>query len=499
LAKTVLLVKPEFQDRVRAAFEGLVQRDGCPDGLRVVSSSPGIESDLGVVIGQRYLGVAVGSPEFRQAFVEKKTVGWVKDLRLLSRVANVFPHEAYHLLTHSIIARWRFAMRTTDVLASLYQPLEDALVESFFPAAFGWTPRDKDLRRRSALPGRHGGLAIPVPSELAAQDRATVKASGGGLSDAILAQDWDFSQDLKAMQHKRDSLRQARESESKKTAKALLSNLDGRAKVSLQEALDSESAGWLERTPIEGLGLCLDKQTFRDAIALKMGVPLPDPLPANCPSCHEPSFDVRHALKCKSGGWVRRRHDEVKYAWGTLFKKVSTNVGFEPYLPSCDGVIFEKKSTTRDRDSRADILVGGLFQRLQDAYLDVAVMDTGAECYSKQSPSQALKAKENRKRGKYEERARLAGTFAPLVCSVYGTLAPEASSILSRVVNGLDTKRREKSDTATMQEVYLQTAIVKATSMCLRSRGRPVHPECDARPGTLDDPVVAAVDTNQRE
>ena len=148
---------------------------------------------------------------------------------------------------------------------------------------------------------------------------------------------------------------------------------------------------------------------------------------------------------------------------------------FEPFLPSCDGVHFSRKTTTRKLDARADILVSGLFQRFQDAYLDVAVLDTGAACYEKKTSRQVLAAKEISKRGKYEERVSLGGAFAPLVCSVYGTLGREASAILSRVVNGLDTGRPEKKDTAVMQAVYLQMAVVKATSRCLRARSRTVH------------------------
>ena len=151
-----------------------------------------------------------------------------------------------------------------------------------------------------------------------------------------------------------------------------------------------------------------------------------------------------------------------------------------------------------DLTTSQDILVRGLFQRLQDAYLDVAVVDTAAAGYlsARRTPSQVLKDRETQKRGKYDERVRLSGAFAPLVCSVHGSLASEASKILSLVVNGLDTaERREKEDTVSMQMVYLQVAVIKATSMCLRARSRTVHPPCAAYPAALEDCVSAAADT----
>ena len=104
---------------------------------------------------------------------------------------------------------------------------------------------------------------------------------------------------------------------------------------------------------------------------------------------------------------------------------------------------------------------------------------------------------EGRKRGKYEERALLSGTFAPLVCSVYGTLAPEAAKIISLVTHGLDeVGDQEKSHTVAMQHFYLQTAIVKATSSCLRSRTRQwARPTSEiSHPEALDDCTVAVAD-----
>ena len=56
-----------------------------------------------------------------------------------------------------------------------------------------------------------------------------------------------------------------------------------------------------------------------------------DPLPDFCPSCGAP-FDIAHALKCKSGDWVRRRHNEVALTWMNLFKRVSATVEPEPFL-----------------------------------------------------------------------------------------------------------------------------------------------------------------------
>lgn len=119
----------------------------------------------------------------------------------------------------------------------------------------------------------------------------------------------------------------------------------------------------------------------------------------------------------------------------------------------------------------------GILRPMEAAYFDVAVVDTGAPSYEAKKSLDVLKEKERRKRLKYEERvAAIGGSFAPLVCSVTGTLAPEATKILSLVVHDLDAERPEMKSTARMLRVALQVAILKANSLGLRARARDVPP-----------------------
>ena len=80
------------------------------------------------------------------------------------------------------------------------------------------------------------------------------------------------------------------------------------------------------------------------------------------------------------------------------------------------------------------------------------------------------------------------GVFASLVCSVYGTLAPEAKEILSLVVKGLDKDRDEKRSTLAWECIALQVGIVKATSLCLRGRSQFTSIEDESEePAALED------------
>jgi hypothetical protein len=232
----------------------------------------------------------------------------------------------------------------------------------------------------------------------------------------------------------------------------------------------------------------MDRQTFRDAIALRLGRDLPDPLPTCCPSCGEAGFDVSHALKCKAGDWVRRRHDEVAKAWMRLFKRVSPTVQHEPFLAA--PVNLQRNTTSDKAGAKADIMATGTERLGQNTFYDVAVLDTGAVSYRGLKAMTVLRNKEKRKIDKYEERAQmLGGTFVPLVCSIYGTLAPECVKALNKVVADLNGDKPEKRSTASYHRVGLQVAILKATSLCLRARSVTRVAMADARPVLDEGPL----------
>ncbi len=181
-----------------------------------------------------------------------------------------------------------------------------------------------------------------------------------------------------------------------------------------------------------------------------------------------------------------------------LLEKLTPDVSEEPHLPLVDGVRFSKSSTTRDPEARADIKVRGIFTAQRDAFLDVAVMDTGADSYEGISSGILLRRKEDQKRGKYEERVAPHGDFAPLICSIYGTLAPESAKLLTRVTRGLD-KEQDKDAAMWMARAQLQTAIIKATSLCIRSRSAPKIPPVSSPSEVLLDCLVEAEDCGVRD
>jgi hypothetical protein len=72
MSKTVALVKPGFEDEFRRVFGTLAETDS--GGLKVVVA---LETESGgIKLGQRYLGVGIGSEAFRRAYVKTKIAAW---------------------------------------------------------------------------------------------------------------------------------------------------------------------------------------------------------------------------------------------------------------------------------------------------------------------------------------------------------------------------------------------------------------------------------------
>ena len=73
--------------------------------------------------GRKHLGAALGDTEFCHKFVESKVIEWKEELDILCTVARRHPHAAYAAVTHGLISRWQYSMRTIPNISTLLEPL----------------------------------------------------------------------------------------------------------------------------------------------------------------------------------------------------------------------------------------------------------------------------------------------------------------------------------------------------------------------------------------
>jgi hypothetical protein len=471
LSKTVALVKPHASDKFLEAFSGLT--DPHNGGMRVIS---GTEGPLGTGLGERYLGAGVGDREFREQYVRGKVSQWVKEIETLSKFAKTDPHEAYCLTTQSSIHRWRYVMRAMKADPEWFAPLEQALASDFCKDAFGWQPDTSALRTRVALPLRHAGLGLNVATQMAEDMQGGADHAVEDLVQAIKQQDWHYTVDPKEIRKTRRETKKIQEGTLKGLADSVEKELEGEERHIMREMRLPGSDRSICAIPRDGSAAAYDRQTFRDHMAIRMGLPCPDPLPEDCPRCGEEDIDRNHLLNCKTQGRVTRRHGEVQRAWAKLMKLACRWASLEPLMGGLGGPAFEKGSTTTDKEARGDILARGVFQDQVESLFDVVVVNTFKESARKKGlkPATILRIAEGLKRAEYEERARRAGqTFTPLASSILGTLGPEAEQVLLTLCAKICNERGGDAKAIELHaRMTIQAATIKATSLCLRA-----HPE----------------------
>ena len=86
-----------------------------------------------------------------------------------------------------------------------------------------------------------------------------------------------------------------------------------REKKMIEMARETGSSNWLTALPLKEFGFNLNKQEFRDSLALRYGLHIFG-LPDFC-ACGSP-FTVDHAMVCKRGGFISNRHNEITHLTG---------------------------------------------------------------------------------------------------------------------------------------------------------------------------------------
>ena len=94
-------------------------------------------------------------------------------------------------------------------------------------------------------------------------------------------------------------------------------------------------------------------------------------LPQKC-AC-EDAFSVEHALSCKKGGFVARRHDNIRNLLVASLTKVCNNVQSEPRFLPLDNESFALRSANTSEEARLDIKAAGFLSRGVNAFFDVRV------------------------------------------------------------------------------------------------------------------------------
>ena len=448
-SKSHLIVKPEILEEAQEIFKGT--------GVNVTAH------------GKKQLGAVIGSDAYRIEFVEEKIQEWTSQIEVLSEIANTDPHSAYIAYTSVLRHRYTFCMRTIPGIGHLFKPLESAIRTKLIPALTENRQVTEEERLLLSLPPRMGGMGIIDPSELADLEYKASRIATSKLTQAIRDQaeklPEDFSAQAKADKQETKRLRSEYYSERLNNLKEIVSP---ELKISVEIAMEKGASSWLTTLPLTDMDFHLTKREFWDAVNIRYAWPLTG-LPSRC-ACGDP-FNLEHALKCKKGGFIIQRHNELRDLTADLLDEVCNDVAIEPPLETLTGETFKYKTANVADDARLDVSARGFWLRGQRAFFDVKVFNPNARRYLNQTPCQAYHANEQDKKRNYNERILEVenGSFTPLVFSAHGGMGWECRRFFKRLCGLIAEKRGENIASVTsVVRTRISFALLRSSLMCFR-------------------------------
>ena len=415
--------------------------------------------------GKRHLGAVIGSPEYKQTYIEGKVEEWCMRLKKLSHIARAHPQAAYIAYIQGEQHRYTYFLRTISNIAHIMKPLDEIIDNEFIPALFGNNISESD-RELLALPIKEGGMGLRVISELADPSYEASTKITFPLKNQILVQSMDLPENEEVKKARGDTVATLREQARIKN-EALMESQPTATKRNFEQLSQPGASTWLGALPLKDQGFNLNKAEFQDALNLRYDRPLKN-LPSKC-GCDRP-FNVTHAMNCNKGGFISARHDNVRNFEAQLLKQVCQDVQVEPPLQPVSGVTFHRSAITTD-EARLDVRARGFWRNGQNAFFDIRTTNADNASQRNLPLSSILRNHEQEKKRAYNARVMEIeqGTFTPIVLTVKGVMAPEATRYHKVLAEKISVKTGEKyEDVTRLIRIKLSFLVLKAALLCLR-------------------------------
>ena len=349
--------------------------------------------------GERHIGAVLGTEEFKVKYVRDKVDKWTRDISKLAEIVKEEPQVALSAFYTGLSHRWTFLQRTVADIGPLFEPLEQTIRNELIPAIIDRNVSDME-REIISLPYRFGGLGIQIPPETEGPEYRASKEITNGLTDLIFNQDDDV-QNLDKVRSKqtRNKLKTDKEKMLKTKVDLLKEQLSDTQKRAIEAAEEKAASAWLTALPIKSLGYALNKQEFRDAIALRYGWTMKD-IPNFCACGKENSID--HTLICKKVGYVSLRHNSLRDTEAMIMKEVCKDVQTEPVLLPTEAEL--RNGANMAERARLDISARGAFGLNERTFFDVRMTHPNAKYNQGKTVEQIYHHQEMEKKRMYNDR-----------------------------------------------------------------------------------------------
>ena len=445
--KSWLVVKPEKYEEALQVFANT--------GINVTKE------------GRKYLGGYVGTRKASAEYVEELRDEWIAQLIELSNIAKSEPQAAYSAFTAGFQHKMTYFIRTIPNLADILKPLDDCIDNKLIPAITEGRVLSEADRILVSLPVRYGGLGIPIYREMCAPEFENSKKATQTLTSRIVAQESEFQNDQERERKVQKDIENAREEAHKKKLEDLRKNMSKEQLRANDVAQMKGASAWLTSLPLKDEGFMLNKREFFDAISLRYKWDLKR-LPLKC-VCNE-AFTSDHAMQCKRGGYVIRRHNRIRDLFAKLLDDVADGVQVEPPLQPLTGEELPANANS-ESEARLDVAARGFWQQYEMAFFDIRVFSPFAKSYANLSLESMFRSHEAAKKREYNERVIQVehGSFTPVVLSAFGGMGYETGRFVGKLIEKLSEKRQtEKSVVASYIRRKISFELVKSQVACVR-------------------------------
>ena len=165
----------------------------------------------------------------------------------------------------------------------------------------------------------------------------------------------------------RQKIKTERDKNHKTTLEQVKSNITKDEKLANELAQMKGSSAWLTTLPSKQEKFVLNKREFFDDVAIRYRWNLKR-LPVNYPWGKKLSLD--HAVSCITGGFIHRRHDNLRDTFACLLELISTEVSTEPILQPLTGEKLPSGSNVSE-EARLDIKTRGFWQQYEMAFFNI--------------------------------------------------------------------------------------------------------------------------------
>ena len=223
----------------------------------------------------------------------------------------------------------------------------------------------------------------------------------------------------------------------------ILQRLPDHLKRATQLNSEKGASSWLSSLPIVSCGFYLNKRAFHDAICLRYNWRI-EGMAVVC-ACGERNT-VNHSLICPKGGFVVKRHNEIRDIEAEFLDEVCTSVTKEPSLLPLSGEVIRGN---KDAEARLDVSAVGFWRPQERMFADVRIFDPNCRTYKDKEPHLIYSRQESLKKQEYGDRVLNVehGTLTPLIFSTTGGWGKEATRFHKQLANLIAEKRGESYNT----------------------------------------------------